>query len=135
MEKVQLVLPNRCTTFYLQAVAFFSLGIKNEASVSSCSLYIGQILMLFGSEKKKFNNIHLCVFLYVKEQYTCSSLCFSIIVGFTVGIRAFEKSTCCNPLVRNFAVNTMTNLQVASGMKKLNHNNYNTWSTCIMSYM
>ncbi|VFR03232.1 unnamed protein product [Cuscuta campestris] len=29
----------------------------------------------------------------------------------------------------------MTDLQVVNGMKKLNNNNYNMWSTCMMSYM
>jgi hypothetical protein len=29
----------------------------------------------------------------------------------------------------------MTDLQAVGGMKKLNNNNYNTWSTCMMSYM
>ncbi|KAL0402267.1 UNVERIFIED_CONTAM: hypothetical protein Slati_4256600 [Sesamum latifolium] len=30
---------------------------------------------------------------------------------------------------------TMGDLQVIGGIKKLNNNNYNSWSTCIMSYM
>ena len=29
----------------------------------------------------------------------------------------------------------MTDLQAVGGMEKLNNNNYNTWSTCMMSYM
>ena len=29
----------------------------------------------------------------------------------------------------------MADLQGVGGMKKLNNNNYNTWSTCMMSYM
>ncbi|KAF9665541.1 hypothetical protein SADUNF_Sadunf16G0133700 [Salix dunnii] len=29
----------------------------------------------------------------------------------------------------------MSDLQVIGGIKKLNHHNYNTWSTCMMSYM
>ncbi|KAK3007270.1 hypothetical protein RJ639_017691 [Escallonia herrerae] len=29
----------------------------------------------------------------------------------------------------------MTDLQAVGGMKKLNNSNYNTWSTCMMSYM
>ncbi|KAK4433008.1 hypothetical protein Salat_1063000 [Sesamum alatum] len=29
----------------------------------------------------------------------------------------------------------MGDLQVIGGIKKLNNNNYNSWSTCIMSYM
>ena len=29
----------------------------------------------------------------------------------------------------------MSDFQVIGGIKKLNHNNYNTWSTCMMSYM
>lgn len=29
----------------------------------------------------------------------------------------------------------MADLQVVGGVKKLNNQNYNTWSTCITSYM
>ncbi|KAK3030596.1 hypothetical protein RJ639_039682 [Escallonia herrerae] len=35
----------------------------------------------------------------------------------------------------SFIVDMMTNLQVVGGMKKLNNSNYNTWSTCMMSYI
>ncbi|KAK3042168.1 hypothetical protein RJ639_001288 [Escallonia herrerae] len=35
----------------------------------------------------------------------------------------------------SFIVDMMTDLQAIGGMKKLNNNNYNTWSTCMMSYM
>ena len=32
-------------------------------------------------------------------------------------------------------VRPMADLQVVGGVKKLNNQNYNTWSTCITSYM
>ncbi|KAK3009192.1 hypothetical protein RJ639_013532 [Escallonia herrerae] len=35
----------------------------------------------------------------------------------------------------SFIVDMMTDLQAVGGMKKLNNSNYNTWSTCMMSYM
>nr|GMC49313.1 Retrovirus-related Pol polyprotein from transposon TNT 1-94 [Ipomoea batatas] len=38
-------------------------------------------------------------------------------------------------MVRQSTVNLMADLQVASGMKKLNNDNYNMWLTCMMSYM
>ena len=34
-----------------------------------------------------------------------------------------------------FFFGTMSDLQVIGGVKKLNNQNYNSWSTCMMSYM
>ena len=31
--------------------------------------------------------------------------------------------------------NTMGDFQIVGGIKKLNNNNYNTWATCMMSYL